>query len=226
VQGEKEARPGHYVVIEVEDTGTGMPPEVLSKIFTPFFTTKPVGKGTGLGLATVRDLAHNHNGFVQVRSQPGSGSRFLVFLPVAEPQASQPHSPESSPVPLGRGELVLVVDDEQYILKLARHILEAHGYRMIAASDGREALDLFARHKSGVRAAIIDMIMPTMDGATTVHILRSHQPRLPILMMSGTAMSESEAWLKQERVTFLPKPFTTQHLLAALDSILTGPRLS
>ncbi len=186
-----ERHSGPHVALEVADTGTGMGPEVLAKIFTPFFTTKPVGQGTGLGLSTVRDIARNHGGFVEVRSQAGQGSRFTVYIPAPEGQTAEIAAADSPPVSLGRGELVLVADDEQSILKLAKHILETHGYRVLAASDGREALAIFSRHRAAIRAVIIDLMMPNLDGPTAIRALRSHDPGLPILAVSGTSPNDN-----------------------------------
>jgi CheY-like chemotaxis protein len=216
-----EAHVGPHVALEVVDTGTGMPPEVQSKIFTPFFTTKPVGQGTGLGLSTVRDITRNHGGFVEVHSTPGKGSRFTVFFPAPEGQTAETGAADSAPLPLGRGELVLVVDDEQSILKLAKHILETHGYRVLAASDGREALAIFNRHRASICAVVLDLMMPNLDGPSVIKVIRANDPRLPILAVSGTAMREglpSEEGLGD--IAFLFKPFTAQNLLEAVNAAL------
>ncbi len=215
---------GPYVAFEVADTGTGMGPEVLAKIFTPFFTTKPVGQGTGLGLSTVRDIARNHGGFVQVRSQSGQGSRFTVYFPAPEGQTAETAAVDSPPVALGRGELVLVADDEQSILKLAKHILETHGYRALTASDGREALAIFARHRPAIRAVIIDLMMPNLDGPTAIKALRSYDPGLPILAVSGTSPNDNPVSANQSaNVSFLLKPFTVQSLLEAINTAIRRP---
>jgi PAS domain S-box-containing protein len=224
-QGDNTEHPsGPYVALEVADTGTGMSTEVLAKIFTPFFTTKPVGQGTGLGLSTVRDIARNHGGFVQVRSQSGQGSRFTVYFPAPEGQTAEVAAADSPPVPLGRGELVLVADDEQSILKLAKHILETHGYRVLAANDGREALAIFARHRPAIRAVIIDLMMPNLDGPTAIRALRSHDPGLPILAVSGTSPNDNPLLgNKCGDISFLLKPFTVQSLLEAINAALRHP---
>jgi PAS domain S-box-containing protein len=215
---------GPHVAIEVADTGTGMGPEVLAKIFTPFFTTKPVGQGTGLGLSTVRDIARNHGGFVEVRSQSGQGSRFTVYIPAPEGQTAEVAAVDSPPISLGGGELILVADDEQSILKLAKHILETHGYRVLAASDGREALAIFSRHRAAIRAVIIDLMMPHLDGPSAIKVLRSHDPGLPILAVSGTSPNDDPISGNQcGDVSFLLKPFTVQSLLQAINAALRHP---
>jgi len=219
-----ERQSGPHVALEVADTGTGMSPDVLAKIFTPFFTTKPVGQGTGLGLSTVRDIARNHGGFVQVRSQSGQGSRFTVYFPAPEGKTAEIAAVDSPPVALGHGELILVADDEQSILKLAKHILETHGYRVLAADDGREALAIFARHRPAIRAVIIDLMMPNLDGPTAIKALRSYDPGLPILAVSGTSPSDNPvAGNKCGDVSFLLKPFTVQSLLEAICAALRHP---
>ena len=214
---------GPYLVIEVADTGTGMTPEVRGAIFTPFFTTKPVGKGTGLGLTTVRDIARNHGGFVEVWSETGQGTRFTVYFPALEGQVADATLDHSLPLPLGRGELVLAIDDEQFVLKLTKNILETHGYRVLTAGDGREALAMFARHSTSIRAVIIDLMMPNLGGAATIKELRAHNSSLPIIAMSGFSPQDSEAGnFDVEGIAFLSKPFSIQRLLAALHDVLAG----
>jgi len=215
-----EIHNGPHVALEVSDTGSGMTSEVLDKIFTPFFTTKPVGQGTGLGLSTVRDIARNHGGFVQVKSQPAKGTCFSVYFPAPEGQTSETRAADASPIPLGRGELILVADDEQSILKLAKHILETHGYRVLAACDGREALAIFSRHRSAIRAVVLDLMMPNLDGPTAIRALRSHDPHLPILAVSGSEVKDGAQGIDLNEVAFLPKPFTVQNLLEAIDGAL------
>jgi len=165
---------GPYLAIEVANTGTGMTPRVREGIFTPFFTTKPVGKGTGLGLTTLRDIARNHGGFVEVWSETGQGTRFTVYFPALEGQAADSTLDSSLPLLVGHGELVLVIDDEQFVLKLAKNILGTHGYRVLTAGDGREALAVFARHMTSTCAVIIDLMMPNLGGAATIKQLRTH----------------------------------------------------
>ena len=220
-----EARSGPHIAIEVTDTGTGMTPEVLNKIFSPFFTTKPIDKGTGLGLSTVRDIVRSHNGSVEVWSQPGKGTRFTVYFPVPQDQNARTESAEIAAVPLGHGELVLVADDERSILKLAKNTLETHGYRVLTANDGHEALALFERHVSSVRAVIIDLMMPNLDGTSAITQLRSKRPALPIVAISGTDL-EPDRPVQHKGIAFLSKPFTVQSLLSALNSALGKAEVS
>jgi len=214
---------GPHVVIEVTDSGTGMSPEVLGKIFVPFFTTKPVGQGTGLGLATVRDIAQGHGGFVEVSSEPSKGTRFSVYFPSSELQPPALAQNPSTPVPSGNGELVLVADDEQSVVKLAKHTLESHGYRVLTASDGEEALDMFSRNAATVRAVVIDLMMPNLGGEETIESLRARHPGLPIIAISGSlpGLPETRTNRSQPLVT-LHKPFTVAQLLEALHSALAS----
>src|SRR2546422_6496534 len=178
------AKAGPYVVIRVSDTGTGMPPGVIDKIFDPFFTTKEVGKGTGLGLSTVLGIVKSHGGFVNVYSEVGKGTRFSVYLPAAETvQGAEPAQVEA--VPTGQGELVLVVDDEATIREITKATLEAHGYRIVTAADGAEALALYAQHRDQIRLVLTDMMMPVMDGPATIRALRNLDPQIPIIAASG-----------------------------------------
>jgi len=216
---------GPHLAIEVADTGTGMSPEVLGRIFSPFFTTKPVGKGTGLGLSTVRDITRNHNGFVEVWSELGKGTRFTVYFPAPAIQAAEIRRANSSPLLLGRGELVLVADDEQSVVKLTKQVLETHGYRVLTAGDGRAALSAFLRHRAEIRAVIIDLMMPNLGGVATIRELRVHNPQLPIIAISGAPPHEGEAsGYDGTDIAFLAKPFTVQHLLVALHDSLSGPQ--
>ncbi len=217
--------PGPYLALTVSDTGTGMTPEVREGIFTPFFTTKPVGQGTGLGLSTVRDIAHNHDGFVEIWSEVGQGSRFTVYFPALETRTADVARGAVLPLPLGHGELVLVVDDEQSVLRLAKNILETHDYRVVTAADGQEALTAFARHATAVRAVIIDLMMPNLGGAAAIKELRSRNATLPIIVISGYPPDDCEVVkCVGEGIIFISKPFTVQRLLAALsDAFVGGP---
>ena len=218
---------GPYLALTVADTGTGMTPEVREGIFTPFFTTKPVGKGTGLGLSTVRDIARNHGGFVEIWSAVGQGSRFTVYFPSLEARATDPTRPGAVPLPLGHGELVLIVDDEQSVLRLAKNILETHDYRVLTAGDGREALAVFARHATAIHAVIIDLMMPNLGGAAAIKELRAQNSSLPIIVVSGLPRDSVEAsQCEGPGIIFLGKPFTVQCLMATLNDALASTRVA
>ena len=180
-----DARPGKYVSIAVVDTGLGIPEQNLTKIFDPFFTTKEYGQGTGLGLSTVAGIVRSHSGFVSVYSEIGRGTRFKVYLPAIESAHSAPAKPSQRDLPVGAGELILVIDDENAIREIAKETLSAFGYRAIIASDGAEAMAVFAAHKNEVKVVITDMMMPYMDGPATIRALRRLDPKVKIIATSG-----------------------------------------
>jgi hypothetical protein len=216
-----QARPGPYVVVTVSDTGSGIPPEVLGNIFDPFFTTKEQGKGTGLGLATVQRIVKNHGGFVTVSSQLGRGTEFKVFLPAVPGEAPRRGPAEQPPLPLGHGELILVVDDESSVREIAKATFEACHYNVIVAKDGTEALAQFARRPFEVHAVITDLQMPYMDGPATIRALRRIEPNLPVIIASGSPEQlETLQRAGLEVQALLTKPFTAQALLRQLQNVL------
>jgi hypothetical protein len=218
-----DAKPGDYVCLSVTDTGIGIPREQLDRVFDPFFTTKEIGRGTGLGLSTVLGIVRGHGGFVRVDSRIGQGTRVEVYLPAArEAPATSVAAPET-PLPRGHGELILVVEDEEAVLSLVQCVLEQQGYRVLAATEGAEALALLARHRAEVKAVLTDMMMPGVDGPTLVHALRHHAPRLPILGMSGLGEQAGAKGLDGlEAPEVLAKPFTVEALLGAVNRTLTS----
>ncbi|HEX7630746.1 MAG TPA: PAS domain S-box protein [Lacunisphaera sp.] len=218
------ARAGRYVLLQVIDTGTGIPPEIIGRIFDPFFTTKGVGKGTGLGLSTVVGIVRNHGGFVKVLSEPGRGSTFQVYLPAAEtPEMSGPSDPHSE-LPGGQGEQVLVVDDEASIREAASGILAFHGYHVLLASSGEEAMKVFLEHQDSLRLVITDIMMPGMDGLALIRAFRSLDPVIRIVVSSGLIQSQNTAEFATLGVRgVLTKPFGAAQLLKTVAGALTGP---
>jgi two-component system, cell cycle sensor histidine kinase and response regulator CckA len=216
-----EARPIRYVELTVEDTGVGMAPSLRDKIFDPFFTTKEPGKGTGLGLSTVRTIVKNHGGFVTVESEEGRGSVFRVRIPAT---VHGEHAAEESSRPRigkGGGELILVVDDEAAVQDITRQILESYGYRVITAGDGTEAVAQFVDHRRAIRVMITDMMMPFMDGASTIRAVRKIEPDLKIIATSGLVPEGDALEARSMGVqAFLPKPFTAETLLSILQDVL------
>jgi two-component system, cell cycle sensor histidine kinase and response regulator CckA len=211
-----DARPGPYVQLRVADTGTGIPPAILDRIFDPFFTTKEIGKGTGLGLSTVLGIVRGHGGFLTVASEVGRGTEFTICLPAADTSATGPGEEEQPPECPGRGELILVVDDEASIRELARATLTAQGYRVQTAREGTEAVALYARLRTEVQLVLTDMMMPVMDGPATIRALRQLAPDVRILATSGLAVAPAVG----QADAFLPKPFAAHDLLAAVRQVL------
>jgi CheY-like chemotaxis protein len=216
-----DAKPGHYVELRVVDTGTGIPAAVLEKIFDPFFTTKEFGKGTGLGLSTVLGIAKGHGGFLNVHSAVGSGTEFSIYLPAAQVEQSGPAAKGQDRPPSGRGETILVVDDEASICLVTQKNLEAHGYQVLTARNGLEALDVFGLHKDKIQAIVTDMMMPGMDGTATAKALRTLDPKLRVIGASGMGgVQEMAAGAGVEFNAFLCKPFKVEQLLRTLNDVL------
>ena len=206
-----------YSALSVTDTGSGIPPNVLGKIFEPFFTTKEVGKGTGLGLSTVYGIVKQSGGFIFADSKLGEGTRFVIYLPVHQVESetgkaaltSKPKEHE-----LWGSGTVLLVEDEPMVRAVAERALSRHGYTVITANNGEEALEVLARGEEIV-LLISDVVMPAMDGPTMVREARQSRPDLPILFMSGYAEEQLRKSIDLDNVAFLPKPFSVQELAEA-----------
>jgi len=213
-----DARVGPYVAIAISDTGCGITTENLERIFEPFFTTKELGKGTGLGLSTVLGIVKSHGGFVDVYSEPGSGTCFKIYLPAVEAQEHQTFS-ELEPPP-GTGELILIVDDETSILEITKTSLETYNYQGLIARDGIEAIALFARHEHEIKAVLIDLMMPNLDSMTTIRTLQKLNSQVPIVVMSGLPSNEVLSKAASTDIQgFLAKPFTAWELLNTLQKV-------
>ncbi|KAM3094250.1 response regulator [Phormidesmis sp. 146-35] len=213
-----EAQVGPYIVISVADTGMGIPESNLERIFEPFFTTKELGKGTGLGLSTVVGIVKSHGGFVTVSSQEGKGTEFKVFLPAV--MVREARSQDDSELRKGAYSLILVVDDEASVRDSTRIALESYEYQALTATNGREAIDLYARHSQDIRLVLLDLMMPVMDGPETIAILKRMNPEIEIVAMSGLSsksmIGEAAAAGVQR---FLSKPFTVRELLGTLQEV-------
>jgi len=221
------ARPGDFVMISVADTGTGMTPEILDKIFDPFFTTKEVGKGTGLGLATVQGLVKSHGGFLTVHSQVGRGSTFTVYLPAHIEAAAAEVAGEVAAIPTGHGETVLVVDDEENIRDAVRGILMQFGYTVILAEDGIDGVSRFALAQNEIKLVITDLDMPNMNGLTMIRVLRQISPSVKVIVssgvMSGKKMGSRSGELSALGVAAtLDKPFAAGELLRVVQGVIAG----
>ena len=216
-----EAKAGRFVMISVTDTGPGMSPEIQSRIFEPFFTTKEMTKGTGLGLSTALTIVKSHGGFINVYSEMHKGSQFALYLPALEASGTAESSALQTDLPLGNGELILVVDDEESIREITRGTLETFGYTVLTASDGTEALALYADKKNDIAVVLTDMVMPFMDGPATIRALQRMNPKVRIIAASGLGAGQRAGEGPLEGVSvFLGKPYTAEKLLKALAQIL------
>jgi two-component system, cell cycle sensor histidine kinase and response regulator CckA len=224
-----DAKAGSYVAICVSDTGTGIQPQLLHRIFDPFFTTKEIGKGTGLGLSAVMGIIKTHGGFIDVQSQVVSGAarnehhgtQIQVYLPTCNTPA--PPSENAPELPSGHQQTILVVDDEIAIGELIKTTLETYNYRVLLANNGARAIEIYAQQHAEIAAVLIDMMMPVMDGLTTVTALHQIDPTLPVVAMSG--LNSVESIDRAERFGchhFMAKPFTTSELLQTLAQSLTA----
>jgi two-component system, cell cycle sensor histidine kinase and response regulator CckA len=214
-----EAKTGPYTVTTISDTGVGISPEIIDRIFEPFFTTKEQGKGTGLGLSTVIGIVKSHGGFVNVYSEVGSGTSFKIYLPAVQGMETQPV--EEMKVLAGNGELILVVDDESSIQEITKASLEAYNYKILTASDGIEAIAIYAEHRDEISAVLIDMMLPVLDGLTAIRTLQKINPQIKIIATSGLMSSTKLAAAIDNGVkTFLPKPYTVKELLHTLQAVL------
>lgn len=216
--------PGPFVEIQVEDEGTGIPPDVVQRIFEPFFTTKSVGHGTGLGLSTAAGIVKSHGGFLEVSSEVDAGTTFSVYLPTATDDSASYATPEARAILVGAGEIVLVVDDEEPIRTMLRAVLEKQSYRVLEAADGLAAVEQLTAHRDEVDVVLTDMMMPGIDGATTIRRLREIRPGIPIVAASGLPVAEHQETPTDLAVdAFLDKPFTADAVLTAIRGALTEP---
>ncbi|MEX2115686.1 MAG: PAS domain S-box protein [Bacteroidota bacterium] len=217
----RDALPGPYVAISVADTGTGIAPDLLDRIFEPFFTTKELGKGTGLGLSTTLGIVKSHGGFMNVYSEVNRGTKFLAYLPAQPQQEEGSNEAESADVPRGNGQTILVADDENTILEITKLALEAHGYSVLTASDGTEAISQAASHPGTIALVVCDMSMPFMDGPATIRALRKMDPGLKFIAVSGLIdNAHVDELTTLPFIVHLQKPFSAEKLLRAVHSLL------
>jgi CheY-like chemotaxis protein len=216
-----DARPGQYLALRVQDTGTGIPQEIIDRIFDPFFTTKSPDKGTGLGLSTVLGIVKSHGGFLQVASQPGQGSTFTAYLPAADAGSDTERAAKAAVEFRGVGETILFVDDEAGVREVACAVLQRLNFKPLTATDGVNGLMLAAQHKAELRAIVTDLHMPHMDGLAFVRVLRQMLPDIPIVLASGRLDDAAAGGFKALGVTSrLDKPFTENQLAEALKNVL------
>jgi two-component system, cell cycle sensor histidine kinase and response regulator CckA len=215
--------PGPYVVISVADTGTGIPPEVLPRIFEPFFTTKLGDKGTGLGLSTVAAIVKNHAGFIEVHTEPITGTEFKVYLPATERAETARAEAKDAVLPAGRGELILVIDDEEAVRELTKTTLESYGYRVVTAQNGLQGIARFKENSNQFKLVVTDTDMPRMDGLGAARAIQELRPDIPVILTSGTKPETAELRrLDSIHIKNLGKPYSLDQLLIAVAEGLHG----
>jgi signal transduction histidine kinase len=212
--------PGSYAFVTVTDTGTGIPPEIASRIFEPFFTTKGPGKGTGLGLSTVYGIVRQSGGSIAVDSQPGKGTTFSICLPSVDAPL-ETLAEQTVPISVKGSETILVVDDEAAVRDLARKALEAHGYCVLLASDGLDALTVVKEHNERINLLVTDIIMPRMGGRELAERLHKERSALPVVFLSGYPdASHLDIGIAHDAQAFLRKPFTPTTLTRKVRELL------
>lgn len=215
---EQGARAGRWVVLQVHDTGTGIPPHVLARMWDHFFTTKAGDKGTGLGLSTVRGIVESHSGFVTVQTELGRGTKFRAYLPPAEGNLAA--DAIAATAPRGNGELVLVVDDDPLIRVTTTDMLTRHGYRVLVAGDGDEALVLLKARRREINLIVTDMDMPHLAGPGLADWAKEINADIPILAISGVVPGPNTRHPDSFAQGFLLKPFTVESVLALVHQLL------
>jgi two-component system, cell cycle sensor histidine kinase and response regulator CckA len=213
------AQPGEYVKVSVTDTGVGMDEKTMTRIFEPFFTTKEMGRGTGLGLASVYGVVKGHKGVINVYSQVGHGTTFNIYLPASKKARK---SPPKLPEELMKGdETILLIDDEEIIINVGKEILETLGYKVITALGGREAIDVYKARQDEVDLVILDMIMPDLEGGKTFDALKEIDPKVSVILSSGYSLnSEAEAIMARGCSAFMQKPFNVYVLSRTIREVI------
>ncbi|WP_369815979.1 PAS domain S-box protein [Anabaena sp. CA = ATCC 33047] len=209
-----------YIVISIEDTGVGIPSNIQSQIFEPFFSTKAVGEGTGLGLSTAVSIINNHGGFISVESEVHKGSKFHLYLPAVVSNRMQSTAAVEMEPPTGHGEGILVVDDEAIIREITKSTLEAYNYRVLTAGDGLEAVSVYTQNQEQISLVLLDMMMPAMEGAIAIRQLKNINPDIKIIAMSGLLSApQSTAIASMGIRAFLSKPCTAKELLQTIKTV-------
>jgi CheY-like chemotaxis protein len=212
-------KPGNHVKITVTDTGTGMDEKTKVRIFDPFFTTKEMGRGTGLGLATVYGIIKGHKGMIDVDSEPGHGTTFAIYLPASEKEVVKEKTAAGT---IARGtETILLVDDEKMVVEVTRELLESLGYRVYATGSGQEAIAVYMEKRNKIDLVILDMIMPGISGGDTYDRLKEINPDVRVLLSSGYSIDgEAQTIVDRGCNGFLQKPFQLENLSRKVREIL------
>ena len=212
-------KPGPYIKISVSDTGVGMDAETRKRMLEPFFTTKGVGKGTGLGLASAYGIIKNHGGIINVYSEKGYGTTFTIYLPASGAKATE-EKPAKGSLLTGH-ETILIVDDEPINIEAVKELLEALGYKVLTAQSGKKAIELYRKHSKDIKLIILDMIMPEMNGKETVVKLMEMDKNVRVLLASGYSIDgEAKTILELGCKGFIQKPFRAEELSRKIRDVL------
>jgi len=212
--------PGRYIKVSVRDTGVGMDEWTRERIFEPFFTTKEMGRGTGLGLATVYGIIKGHQGIIEVHSERGEGSIFTVYLPASKVSLEEEKIRPSEELRKG-GETVMLIDDEEVVLVVTRRILRMLGYTVITASSGPEAIEVYRSRREGIALVILDMIMPGMGGREVFERLKRVNPRVRVILSSGYSVEgQAQDIIDRGALSFIQKPFSVNNLSEKIREVL------
>ena len=218
-----EMQDGEWLCLAVSDTGQGIPQEILARIFEPFFTTKHPSQNAGLGLAQVQGIVQQHGGHIAVQSEMEHGTTFALYFPALPARLTEPPSPLEADAPLGAGQLVLMVEDEQYVRSSTQHLLESLRYRVLAASNGEEALQLYAEHGGEIALVLSDLIMPGIGGLELCEKLLAQDPALRMAIMSGYPLDQDTETLCGAHIyAHLMKPFSRLELARAVQRALAA----
>jgi CheY-like chemotaxis protein len=215
---------GEWVRLTVSDTGSGIQPEALPHVFEPFFTTKSPARASGLGLAQVYGIIQQHHGHIDVTSSSEGGTTFTIFLPVLAAPPGGGGPPEMSDANRGQGELILVVEDNEATRASVSEILTNLGYRVLQASEGKEALEVFAQQAGSIDLILSDLVMPGMGGSELVRHLAAVAPQQRVLLMTGYPLGSTRELLESGTVHWLQKPLTGAKLARAVREALTTER--
>ncbi|HLX95222.1 MAG TPA: ATP-binding protein [Verrucomicrobiae bacterium] len=208
---------GDYVVLAVADTGTGIPPEVLPRIFEPLFTTKAPDKGTGLGLSTVAGIVKNHNAYIQIHTEAGKGTEFKIYLPTSKSLEKDRSCEPEKALPAGHGELILLMDDEATVRQLTQTTLQNYGYRVVTAKSGLDGMTVFEEYKDEIKVLVSDTDMPVLDGIAAIRAIQKLKPEIPVIITSGTERDREQlAGIDRTHLIILEKPYSVEQILNAV----------